>query len=116
MLLYKRWLIASNGDNRIVGKGNHSTNHVQRLKPRVEQVCRNLGLQYCTEDNAGRIYVNLTGGPAQMPPHHGPQQPHHPHHAPHGHQQHGNNGVEEVIGKALPRLLQKLEKACCIVM
>lgn len=53
---------------RIVGKGNHSANHVQKIKPRVEQVCRELGLQYATEENAGRIYVNLTGGPAEMPP------------------------------------------------
>lgn len=27
----------------IVGKGNHSANHIQKLKPRVEQVCRDLG-------------------------------------------------------------------------
>ncbi|XXG96509.1 hypothetical protein Hte_002792 [Hypoxylon texense] len=52
----------------IVGKGNHSTDHVQKLKPRVEQVCRELGLQYATEENAGRIYVNLQGGEAIMPP------------------------------------------------
>ena len=52
---------------RIVGKGNHSVNHVQKIKPRVEQVCQELHLNYATEDNAGKIYVNLTGGPAQMP-------------------------------------------------
>lgn len=46
----------------IVGKGNHSPGHVQKIKPRVEQVCRELGLQYHTEPNAGRIYVDLTGG------------------------------------------------------
>ena len=27
-----------------------------------------MGLQYSTENNAGRIYINLQGGPAQMPP------------------------------------------------
>jgi len=55
-----------------VGKGYHSRDHVQKLKPRVEQICQELGLQYATEENAGRIYVNLTGGPAQMPEqHHG---------------------------------------------
>ena len=66
----------------IVGKGNHSVNHVQKLKPRVEQVCQELGLQYTTEENAGRIYIDLTGGPAHMPsqytqhgaPHHQQQQ------------------------------------------
>lgn len=53
----------------IVGKGNHSTGHVQKLKPRCEQVCRDLGLQFRTEDNAGRIYVDLTGGEAHLPEH-----------------------------------------------
>ena len=53
----------------IVGKGNHSANHVQKIKPRVEQVCRELGLQYNTEQNEGRIYVNLQpGGGGQHPP------------------------------------------------
>ncbi|GAB7365686.1 hypothetical protein MBLNU230_g7026t1 [Neophaeotheca triangularis] len=49
--------------NVIVGKGNHSQGHVQKLKPRVEQVCRELGLQYHTdEENEGRIYVDLKPG------------------------------------------------------
>lgn len=52
-----------------MGKGNHSPNHIQKIKPRVEQVCQELGLQYSTEHNAGRIYINLTGGAAQMPSH-----------------------------------------------
>ena len=50
----------------IVGKGNHSPGHIQKIKPRVEQVCQELGLQYHTEPNEGRIYVNLTGGAVQM--------------------------------------------------
>lgn len=58
----------------IVGKGNHSVDHVQKIKPRVEQVCRELGLQYSTEENAGRMYVNLQGG-AAVPPPGLPQQP-----------------------------------------
>ncbi|KAL8650651.1 MAG: hypothetical protein Q9226_005054 [Calogaya cf. arnoldii] len=66
----------------IVGKGNHSYNHIQKIKPRVEQVCREQGLQYATEDNAGRMYINLQGGPAQMPQHliydHNDYQEHHP--------------------------------------
>ena len=53
---------------RIVGKGNHSVDHVQKIKPRVEQICQELGLQYATEENAGRMYINLQGGPATMPP------------------------------------------------
>ena len=53
----------------IVGRGNHSANHVQKIRPRVEKVCQELGLQYNIEANEGRIYVNLTGGPAtNMPP------------------------------------------------
>ncbi|EFR00518.1 smr domain-containing protein [Nannizzia gypsea CBS 118893] len=128
----------------IVGKGNHSVNHVQKIKPRVEQVCRDLGLQYATEENAGRIYVNLTGGPANMPPHsshpnQGHNQPHHgqpqhgqpqhgqPHYGqqhhgqPHGQPQHQPGHQEEtpaekIARKALPIILRKLEKACCIVM
>lgn len=50
----------------IVGKGNHSSGHIQKIKPRVEQVCRELGLDYHTEPNEGRIYVNLTGGKVDM--------------------------------------------------
>lgn len=50
----------------IVGRGNHSVGHVQKIKPRVEQVCRELGLQYHTEENEGRIYVNLSGGNVNM--------------------------------------------------
>lgn len=50
----------------IVGKGNHSPGHIQKIKPRVEQVCGQLGLQFHTEPNEGRIYVDLTGGAVDM--------------------------------------------------
>ena len=61
----------------IVGKGNHSPDHIQKIKPRVEQVCQQLGLKYKTEANEGRMYIDLTGGnvdydvpqPGQRPPH-----------------------------------------------
>ncbi|KAJ5561669.1 hypothetical protein N7535_003869 [Penicillium sp. DV-2018c] len=108
----------------IVGKGNHSANHIQKLKPRVEQVCRELGLQYATEDNAGRIYVNLTGGEAVMPPSTGHQgyggypgqhQGHHQGQGQHQGQQQPDE-LEELAKKLLPRVLRKLEKACCVVM
>lgn len=46
----------------IVGKGNHSPGHVQKIKPRVEQVCRELGLRFHTEANAGRIFIELQPG------------------------------------------------------
>ncbi|PGH13917.1 hypothetical protein AJ79_03332 [Helicocarpus griseus UAMH5409] len=111
----------------IVGKGNHSVNHVQKLKPRVEQVCRDLGLQYATEENSGRIYVNLTGGPAHMPseqPHHHPHQPHHqpaqhahpqPHHQQPQHEQKPDE-IQQVVNKVAPKIIRRLEKACCVVM
>lgn len=99
----------------IVGKGNHSANHVQKLKPRVERVCRDEGLQYRTEDNTGRIYVNLTGGEAHMPPHqpHGQQ---HPPHAQRPHQPHAPQQQPQEGADLLPKVLRKIEKACCIVM
>ncbi|PYH98595.1 DUF1771-domain-containing protein [Aspergillus ellipticus CBS 707.79] len=144
----------------IVGKGNHSANHIQKIKPRVEQVCRELGLQYSTEENAGRIYVNLTGGSADMPPapehpsggyaqppqqypgqqQHHVQPAHKPYHNPHHQQQQqqqpqqqyqqpqqqqqqqqqqqgGNQDeIEQVVNNVLPKVLRKLEKACCVVM
>ncbi|APA09976.1 hypothetical protein SS1G_05759 [Sclerotinia sclerotiorum 1980 UF-70] len=67
----------------IVGKGNHSKDHVQKIKPKVEEVCRELGLQYATEENAGRMYINLQGGAAVMPPSGGS------HGESHGGQHHG---------------------------
>ncbi|KAI4090878.1 MAG: hypothetical protein L6R37_007824 [Teloschistes peruensis] len=75
----------------IVGKGNHSYNHIQKIKPRVEQVCQQLGLQYATEHNAGRMYINLQGGAPQMPQHlitdHNAYQEHHPQQQHYGLQQ-----------------------------
>ncbi|PYH64165.1 Smr domain-containing protein [Aspergillus vadensis CBS 113365] len=108
----------------IVGKGNHSANHIQKIKPRVEQVCQELGLQYATEENAGRIYVNLTGGPADMETAPTPNHPHYQQY-PQQQQQHsilqqqgaGNQDeIEQVVNAVLPKILNKLEKACCVVM
>ena len=100
----------------IVGRGNHSRDHVQKIKPRVEQVCRELGLQYQSEENEGRILVNLQGGPAHQAPHHGGGNQHHggqQHHGGHHQPQQNNNDVaEELVKKGLSRLF----KSCCIVM
>ncbi|KAK3333478.1 smr domain-containing protein [Cercophora scortea] len=52
----------------IVGKGNHSTGRVQKIKPRVEQICQEMGLDYATEENEGRLYVDLSGGRVNVPP------------------------------------------------
>jgi DNA-nicking Smr family endonuclease len=127
----------------IVGKGNHSPGHVQKIKPRVEQVCRELGLQYHTEENEGRIYVNLSGGNVNMQDvnswggyqqggygqqqhssgHAQPQQ-HYQQQQPQQHyqqqqQQHQqnqggqNDEVEKMVKKFLPRILKKLFGMFC---
>jgi DNA-nicking Smr family endonuclease len=101
----------------IVGRGNHSANHVQKLKPKVEELCRELGLQYGTEDNDGRIYINLQGGepvppPKPSKPPHGGQQ----HHRPPQHRPPQEEYPEEEAEGLIPLLLRKLEKACCAVM
>ncbi|KAI2612404.1 Smr domain protein [Hypoxylon fragiforme] len=107
----------------IVGKGNHSENHVQKLKPRVEEVCRELGLQFATEENTGRIYVNLQGGEAVMPPPptipHQQQQQHHGGHASggrpqqqhHQQQQQQDNEPEDLLSKVVRKIAD-----CCVVM
>ena len=84
---------------RIVGKGNHSPGHIQKIKPKVEQICQELGLQYSSEPNAGRMYINLQGGPAVMPEHltsaHGGgyAQGYGGYHGGSGHQQQGYQGA-----------------------
>lgn len=122
----------------IVGKGNHSVNHIQKIKPRVEQICQQMGLQYSTEQNEGRMYINLQGGPANMPPYPQPPQGGQQHHGgqhqsgqpgyaggqqqysggQQEQQQQGNQNqdeVEKLVIKLLPRIIRKLE-GCCVVM
>ncbi|EWC46601.1 hypothetical protein DRE_04088 [Drechslerella stenobrocha 248] len=43
----------------IVGKGIHSENRVQKIKPAVEKFCRDNNLVYSIGSNAGRIYIDL---------------------------------------------------------
>lgn len=64
--------------------GNHSPDHVQKIKPRVEQVCRELGLQYHTEHNEGRMYIDLQGGQVNQMPSYDYQQHHQPQHNDYG--------------------------------
>jgi sulfite reductase alpha subunit-like flavoprotein len=106
---------------RIVGKGNHSIDHVQKIKPRVERICQELGLQYKIEPNPGRIYINLQGGPADTPLQHhaggayhgeGWQPQHHQQHQ----QQQTNDQTEEFISKKVLSAIFRELKACCIVM
>jgi DNA-nicking Smr family endonuclease len=71
----------------IVGKGNHSENHIQKIKPAVEKMCDEMGLAHRVEHNEGRIYIDLTGNqniPAQLPP---PGQSHYGNSGYPGHQQ-----------------------------
>lgn len=114
----------------IVGKGHHSAGHVQKLKPKVEELCQEMGLKYRTEENAGRIYINLQGGephgPGDIPSHGGyggqPGYPgaHHGGQQHHGGQHHGQQNQQDdtadLVTKLLPRVLRKLEKHCCVVM
>ena len=69
----------------IVGKGNHSPGHIQKIKPKVEQICQELGLQYHTEHNEGRMFIDLTGGQQhQQIPQYDYQQHHQPQHQNYG--------------------------------
>jgi hypothetical protein len=113
----------------IVGKGNHSPGHVQKIKPRVEQVCRELGLQYHTEPNEGRIYINLQGGnvdmqnvnnwqgyqsqPGYQQGYPGGQQHHQQQQHHGGQQQNQNDEIEKLARKFLPRIFRKLRKLLC---
>jgi hypothetical protein len=113
----------------IVGKGNHSVNHVQKIKPCVEQLCQELGLAFQTEQNEGRMYIDLTGG--QNMPQHPPQpgQGYHGGQQQHGGQQHGgqqhggqthqqpqqDDEIEKLAKKLLPKVFRELGK-CCVVM
>nr|POE80884.1 smr domain-containing protein [Quercus suber] len=68
----------------IVGKGNHSPGHIQKIKPRVEQVCQELGLQYRTEQNEGRMYIDLQGGAVHQLPAYDYGSQHQPQHQGYG--------------------------------
>lgn len=120
----------------IVGKGNHSPAHIQKIKPRVEQICSELGLQYHTEPNEGRIYINLQGGTVDMQhvnnwqgyeqqpgyqqgypgAQQQPQQQHYQQQQQHG-GQHGqqdqNAEIEKLARRFLPRILRKLRQLLC---
>ncbi|KAG7102093.1 Smr domain-containing protein like [Verticillium longisporum] len=92
----------------IVGKGHHSERGIQKLKPAVEKLCREMGLNYATDEhNTGRILINLQGGEAVLPPqggkhhgqqqqgHHQQQQQQHGGYSGHGQQQHGGHQQQQ---------------------
>ena len=114
----------------IVGRGNHSANHVQKLKPRVEQLCQELGLQYRTEENEGRIYVNLQGHEiSEMPPlpsgqtsngygggkHTGKQQHGQQHPRPPAEEPQQQEQPQDLESKIVSKIVRKLGD-CCVVM
>ncbi|KAJ8123465.1 hypothetical protein ONZ43_g601 [Nemania bipapillata] len=117
----------------IVGKGIHSANHVQKLKPAIEELCQNLGLQYATEENEGRIYVNLQGGDVnEMPPapshhtghqnhsqqNHSNQQQYYPGQQGqhYGGQNHGHSQDDEQYDEVEKLVTKLIKKFCCTVM
>ena len=126
----------------IVGKGNHSPGHIQKIKPRVEQICQELGLQYHTEPNEGRIYINLSGGQVDMQhvnnwggyqsqpgyeqpysgghqqqgysqTHHQQQQQQHQQYQGQGQAQGQGDEVEKMVKRFLPRIIDKLLRILC---
>ncbi|EPY50340.1 SMR and DUF1771 domain-containing protein [Schizosaccharomyces cryophilus OY26] len=105
----------------IVGKGNHSVGHVEKLKPAVIQMLEQNNFRYSTEVNEGRIYVSFPHGVVPHPPqpvHASPYQ-HHQQQQPQPQQPVAAQGVdpetekviEEVVTCCLPRL-----KTCCVIM
>jgi hypothetical protein len=114
--------------------------HVQKIKPRVEQIARELGLQYATEENEGRIYINLQGAPVGAPPPLPPQpdgyqggyggaggyagyqpaqqqQPQPQYGGGGGYQQQqGQNQQEQELEQEIARCLPKFLKQCCVIM
>ncbi|KAF8251283.1 DUF1771-domain-containing protein [Wilcoxina mikolae CBS 423.85] len=117
----------------IVGRGNHSVDHVRKLAPAVERICRGLGLRYREEENEGRVYVWLrpgTGGEGVVPPgwgqhqqHHGQQQQHHGqqqqqhggHHGGQHQQQQQPDLLQEAAKAVLPKIFKKMGQ-CCVIM
>jgi hypothetical protein len=60
----------------IVGQGEHSINHVPRIKPAVEEYCDKRGLRHELEHNKGRILIHLQPGQQiEMGGYGGQQQP-----------------------------------------
>ncbi|EKJ73507.1 hypothetical protein NXS19_009203 [Fusarium pseudograminearum] len=103
----------------IVGKGHHSAGGVQKLKPKVEELCQELGLRYETdEDNTGRIIINLQGGQPVPPSHSGGHGGYPGGEQHHGGQHHGgqHHQPEEKNDDLVAIIFKKLEKMCCTVM
>lgn len=96
------------GIHVIVGKGIHSENHIQKIKPAVERFCHENNLAFSIEKNAGRIYIDLEGEGGEVEWGNSGYQPHpQPHHAPQ-HQGGGGGGGGGQQGEASGGLLNLL--------
>lgn len=106
----------------IVGKGIHSENHVQKIKPAVEKFCRDNNLVYSIENNAGRIYIDLQAegvgevDPSQHGWAYGGQQQQHggyqQHEQPH-YQQHQQEQQQDSASGLLGLLFGLIKKIFC---
>lgn len=117
----------------IVGRGNHSVNHVTKVKPAVEKLCKEQGLQFEYDaGNDGKMTVSLgPGGQQQQQQQQGyqqggryqnqnqqqqqHQQQQYPQQQQQQQQQQPVNELEELAKKAAPVFIKKLQ-ACCIIM
>ncbi|KAK9433718.1 hypothetical protein V1505DRAFT_124823 [Lipomyces doorenjongii] len=62
----------------IVGKGNHSTGGVAKIKPAVERLCQEHGFQYAVDnDNSGVVIINFQQSGGYTPMGQMPFQPKH---------------------------------------
>jgi hypothetical protein len=52
--------------SRIVGKGIHSLNHLQKLRPAIEKLCQQQQFKYFVEENEGRILVKFGDGAGHL--------------------------------------------------
>jgi len=115
----------------IVGKGSHSPQHIQKLKPTVERLCQQHNFQYRTEENEGRILITFAPGapsyfpsPPQQQPYGGyPQQQSYnaypqqqPYQQPHYQQSQGGNGELQEVIKNAPKIIRMLRRMCCEIM
>jgi hypothetical protein len=143
-----------------VGKGIHSLNHIQKLRPAIEQLCQKHQFKYYIEENDGRILVKFGEGaghlsqgeaqsfwdqlknfgtpqgyagqsqpvsyqqsqqsyqqqPYQQDQNQGQQQYHqNTQQANQNQNQNGDTVVEEVVRKAAPVVIKKLN-SCCIIL
>jgi Smr domain len=102
----------------IVGKGNHSVDHIQKIKPAVEALCEEMGLAHRVEHNEGRIFIDLTGNqniPEQLPQ---PGQGYYggggyPGQYQQGYQQQAGAGYQQPYGQQQQQQQQQEESSVC---